>query len=133
MARAKPVRQGSLIVVGVGINGPGQTTLEAAACVKRAERLFYGVTDPVTALWIRQMNPAAVTLDDLYEKGKPRDQTYDEMARRILAAVREGHRVCAVFYGHPGVLVNASHAAIRQARREGYSARMLAGVSADAN
>jgi uncharacterized protein YabN with tetrapyrrole methylase and pyrophosphatase domain len=34
------------------------------------------------------------------------------------------------FYGHPGVLVYPGHAAVRRAREEGYSARMLPGVSA---
>jgi len=39
--------------------------------------------------------------------------------------------VCAVFYGHPGVFVLPSHAAITQARAEGYDAEMLPGISAE--
>ena len=53
------------------------------------------------------------------------------MADAIVDSVIEGNRVCAVFYGHPGVLVEASHTAIRRLRRRGYEARMLPGVSAD--
>jgi hypothetical protein len=118
-------------VVGIGINGVGQTTLEAAACIERAERLFYLVLDPLAERWIRQLNPRAVSLADLYGEGKDRKQTYVEMTARIVEAVRSGFHVCAVFYGHPGVLVKSSHAAIAQLRREGYRARMLPGVSAD--
>lgn len=45
--------------------------------------------------------------------------------------VRRGLRVCAVFYGHPGVFVTPSHKAVTQARAEGFAARMLPGVSAE--
>ncbi len=34
-------------------------------------------------------------------------------------------------YGHPGIFVNPSHEAIKRARAEGYSANMLAAVSAE--
>jgi hypothetical protein len=53
------------------------------------------------------------------------------MRDEILAAVREGKRVCAVFYGHPGVFVSPSHEAVRLAREEGFEARMLPAVSAE--
>lgn len=39
--------------------------------------------------------------------------------------------MCAVFYGHPGVFVLPSHAAIAQARTEGFTAQMLPGISAE--
>jgi precorrin-2 methylase len=125
-------RRGSLVVVGTGISSAGQTTLEALASIERAEQLFYLVTDPTTEFWIRRLNPSAMSLEDLYAEGKPRYKTYQEMAERLMAAVRSGRHVCAAFYGHPGVLVTASHAAIRQARREGYSARMFPGISTEA-
>ena len=53
------------------------------------------------------------------------------MTEEILAAVRRGSRVCAAFYGHPGVFVNPSHAAIERARAEGFPARMLPAISAE--
>ena len=100
--------------------------------MQRAERLLYLVTDPPTEAWIRRLNPAATSLESCYAEGKPREQTYLEMTQRILEAVRTGARVCAAFYGHPGVFVTASHHAVRRARREGFSARMLPGISAEA-
>jgi hypothetical protein len=45
--------------------------------------------------------------------------------------VRRGRRVCAAFYGHPGVFVMPAHEAIRRARAEGHEAEMLPGVSAE--
>ena len=56
---------------------------------------------------------------------------YRRMIDQILAPVRSGQTVCAAFYGHPGVFVVPSHEAIRQARREGFDARMLPGISAE--
>ncbi len=125
-------RRGSLVVVGTGISLAAQTTLEALACMERAEKLFYLVTDPATEAWVRQRNPSAESLEDSYAEGKARYRTYQEMTARIVAAVRSGRQVCAAFYGHPGVFVNASHAAIQRVRRLGLPARMLPGVSADA-
>jgi uncharacterized protein YabN with tetrapyrrole methylase and pyrophosphatase domain len=122
---------GSLVVVGTGITLIGQTTPDALACMRSAEKLFYLVTDAAAETWIRQLNSSATSLDDCYGEGKPRRQTYAEMTSRILSAVRQGLNVCAAFYGHPGVFVTPSHESIRQARREGFSARMLPGISAE--
>ena len=123
--------RGSVTVVGTGIRLVGQTTVEAVDCMRRADRLLYLVTDPATAAWLKQLNSSAETLDDLYAEGKSRLTTYKEMSNRIVTAALEGHRVCAAFYGHPGVFVNASHHAIRRARKLGLEARMLPGISAE--
>ncbi len=129
--RAGPARRGSLVVVGTGIKLVGQTTLEALACMQRAEKLFYLVTDLASEAWIKRLNPSATTLENCYDEGKPRPKSYREMADLILASVRADLRVCAAYYGHPGVFVTSAHAAIRRARREGFSARMLPGVSTE--
>lgn len=125
------LRRGSLTVVGTGIKVVGQTTLEAVACIERAETLFYLVSDVLTEAWLKRLNPRAVTLSDCYAEGKPRNRTYREIAARIVSAVRSGSNVCAAFYGHPGVLANPAHDAVRRVRREGLPARMLPGVSTE--
>jgi hypothetical protein len=125
-------RRGALVVVGTGITGIGQTTLETVACLERADKVFFLVTEPTTELWIRGLNGSAESLAGLYADHKDRETTYAEITRRLVSAVRGGARVCAAFYGHPGVLVQASHRTIRILRREHYPARMLPGVSADA-
>ncbi len=68
---------------------------------------------------------------DCYREGKSRPDIYDEIVKRTLKFVREGLNVCVVYYGHPGVFVTPSHESIRQARAEGYTARMLPGISAE--
>ena len=124
-------RPGSLVVVGTGISLVGQATLEAVAHMERADRLFYVANNPAVEDWIRRLNSSATALHGFYAQGKRRQQTYREMAERIVSAVREGFSVCAAFYGHPGVFVRPSHDAIRRARREGFPARMLPGMSAE--
>jgi precorrin-2 methylase len=124
-------RRGSLVVVGVGLSVAGQTTVEAVDCIRGADEVFYATPNPATEVWIRRLNAEASTLTDCYAHRKPREKTYREMTDRILSAVRAGRQVCAVFYGHPGVFVDPAHDAVRRARREGFSARMLPGISTE--
>lgn len=131
--RAVPARgrSGSLIVVGTGFLVAGQVTAEAHAAMASADRLLYLVSDTPTRLWLEAVNPDHESLEDAYGEGRLRTDSYEEMVERILAPVRAGARVCAAFYGHPGVFVYPSHEAIRRARAEGHRARMLPGVSAE--
>lgn len=125
------MRRGSLTVVGTGIRLVGDMTLDAVAHVRAADRVLYLVNNPAIVHWLKLQNPRLDSLHDCYAEGKPRERSYAEMVARILAPVRRGRRVCAVFYGHPGVFVEPSHEAVRRARREGFEARMLPGISAD--
>ena len=122
---------GTLTVVGTGIKLVAQTTIEAREHIRLADKAYFVVADPVTASWIRELNPLAESLHTCFAEGKPRYDSYTEVVERILESVRQGFRVCAVFYGHPGVFVYPSHEAIRRARLEGYEAVMLPGISAE--
>jgi tetrapyrrole (corrin/porphyrin) methylase-like protein len=123
--------RGSLCAVGIGIRAPLQTTNEARECIERADKVFSIVADPVAQLWLTKLNACTESLSDLYRPGVDRSQTYEEMVRRILGAVREGLQVCAVSYGHPGVAAYPLHESVRRARAEGFPAEMLAAVSAE--
>ena len=121
---------GSLTVVGTGIR-LGQISLEARACIECAGKVFFLVTDPLTASWIIELNPSAESLVGYYRPGKDRSISYREMVERMLTCVREGLEVCVAIYGHPGVFADPPHEAIRRARLEGYEARMLPAISAE--
>ena len=124
---------GKLTVVGTGMTAISQLTREAEHCLFNAEKVFYLLTDPHTESYIKQLNATAECLKRHYEHGtgKPRLWAYQDMVDTLLAPVRGGQDVCAAFYGHPGVFVYPSHEAIVQARREGYEAKMLPGISAE--
>lgn len=129
---ATPTRgEGRLTVVGTGICGIGQITLEATESIKRCDLLLYVTIEPSTELWLRSLCSRAESLSPLYAPGKHRSRTYRQMADRIVAEVRKGLKVCVAFYGHPGVFVESTHSAIERLRSEGYEATMLPGVSLD--
>ncbi len=123
--------QGMLRIVGSGIKMSAHLTVEAQAWIQQADRLFYLIPSPLAAEWMHSLNPQATDLAGFYGRNKPRQETYAEMVHCILESVRDGLKVCAVFYGHPGVFVLPAHEAIHQARKEGFSAEMLPGISAE--
>jgi uncharacterized protein YabN with tetrapyrrole methylase and pyrophosphatase domain len=123
--------RGSVTVVGLGIQVPAHVTAETRAAIERADEVFCLLADPVAISWLESVNPRVRALHGLYEPGKERRQTYDAVVEAVLARVRRGRSVCVAFYGHPGVFVDPSHEMIRQARRDGFDARMLPAVSAE--
>lgn len=124
-------KKGSLVVVGTGLKAAVHLTPEAREEISRADRVFYLVSDPLSERWIKILRPAATSLVSCYVRGRPRMVAYQRMIDRMLAPVRSGQRVCVAFYGHPGVSVLPSHEAIRRARKEGFEAEMLPGISAE--
>ncbi|MBP7338888.1 SAM-dependent methyltransferase, partial [Niveispirillum sp.] len=120
---------GSLTVVGTGIRSISHFTQEAIGHIRDADAVFYSVPDGVTASFIRELNPVAFNLSMQYGEGKRRQVTYVQMAELILRAVREGKRVTAVFYGHPGFFVSPIRRALSIARKEGHRTEMLPGIS----
>jgi uncharacterized protein YabN with tetrapyrrole methylase and pyrophosphatase domain len=125
------VLDGSLVVAGTGIQFGNHTTREARREIEQADKILYLFADPAPVPWITRLNPTAESLGRFYARGKPRSETYAEIVEEILGWVRRGLRVCALFYGHPGIFVTPSHEAVARARSEGFTARMLPGVSAE--
>lgn len=122
---------GSLACVGIGITLGSHISPLARSHIETADVVFAGVSDGVVELWLMQMHADVRSLQPYYREGKARQQTYREMVDAILAEVRGGKRVCAVFYGHPGVFAWAPHKAIELARQEGYRAHMEPGISSE--
>jgi uncharacterized protein YabN with tetrapyrrole methylase and pyrophosphatase domain len=122
---------GSLTVVGTGIQLAGQLTAEARVALVTADEVLFLVGDVVAFRSIQRLNPRTRSLHELYEPGGIRAATYDAIVDEILAAVRLGDNICVAFYGHPGVFAQPTHEAIKRAREEGFSARMLPAVSAE--
>lgn len=122
---------GSLVVVGTGIKLAEQCTPEARREIEAADAVIAASGDPVALKWLTGLNANTRSLHVHYKKGRSRKLTYQLMTEDIVTSVREGNRVCAVFYGHPGVFVRPSHAAIRALRAEGFDATMQPAVSAE--
>jgi uncharacterized protein YabN with tetrapyrrole methylase and pyrophosphatase domain len=125
-------KQGSLIIIGTGIQAVGQLTLEAMAWMQEAEELLYVVGDPIAEEIIKRLGRnGATSLAFYYKEGMARIHSYNAMVDHILGCVRAGKRTVAAFYGHPGVFAYPSHESIRKARLEGFFAKMLPGISSE--
>jgi uncharacterized protein YabN with tetrapyrrole methylase and pyrophosphatase domain len=125
------VAAGSLTVVGTGIRMGVQLTPEARAAIDASDELLHLAADALTEEWLLGLHPRSTSLGAEYRVGEGREEIYERIVERLLTPVREGRRVCAAFYGHPGIYVRPSHEAIRRARDEGHEARMLPAVSAE--
>ncbi len=124
--------RGSLVIVGTGISALLHLTPEAGEQIRTADELLYLVDDPLAEAHLTTLRPDAVALAGQFTEGVPRREVYGRLVDRILAGVRQGRCVCAAFSGHPAVLVDPAHAAVRLAREEGFPARILPGISAEA-
>lgn len=125
------MKKGTLIVAGAGMR-PGQCTVETISAVRDSSVVLCMLGDALALDWLKRLNPNTRSLHHLYATSSDRPAAYRAMVEEIMAEVRAGADVCAVFYGHPGVFVTPSHRAIAAARAEGFAAMMLPGVSAEA-
>jgi precorrin-6B methylase 1 len=129
--KRKTSAAGSLVCVGIGITLGAHITPLARSCIEKSDVVFAAVSDGIVERWVEGMHPDVRSLQPYYREGKSRMTTYRQMVQAILAPVREGGNVCAVFYGHPGVFAWAPHKAIEIARRAGFRAHMEPGISAE--
>jgi uncharacterized protein YabN with tetrapyrrole methylase and pyrophosphatase domain len=123
-------KKGSLVIIGTGIQ-LGDFGILAKSYLQNTEKLLYLVADDLTEYWIKQLNPKAESLEGYYGENKNRIDSYMGMVDKMMEYVRKGYDVCTAFYGHPGIFVTPSHIAIEQAKKEGYHAEMLPGISAE--
>jgi diguanylate cyclase (GGDEF)-like protein len=120
-----------LVVVGSGIQFGRHASERCLSEIRHAQVVFC-LADPFALAMIHGLRPDVINLGAHYAPGKDRRQTYREIDAAIMAEVRAGKQVCAVFYGHPGVFADVPHEVIRKARAEGIAARMEPGISAEA-
>lgn len=120
-----------LVVVGSGIQFGRHISERALSEIREADVVMC-LTDPYALAMVTAMRADSVNLGLYYTAGTDRRVIYRQIDAAIMQEVRAGKRVCAVFYGHPGVYADVPHQVIRKARSEGYPARMEPGISAEA-
>lgn len=122
---------GRLVCIGLGMMLGAHLTPQARSAIEQADVVFVLASDGLVERWVEEMHRDVRSLQPYYAEGKSRRTTYEEMVGAVLHEVRSGRRVCAAFYGHPGVFAQVSHDAISRARGEGLDAWMQPGVSAE--
>lgn len=123
--------RGSIACVGLGMTLGSHLTPLARSHIEQADVVFAAVSDAIVEMWLEQMHPDVRSLQPYYGEGKSRLRTYREWVEVMMAEVRAGRKVCAVFYGHPGIFAWSPHEVIKVARTEGFQARMEPGISAE--
>ena len=123
--------RGRIACVGLGMTLGSHLTPLARSHIRQADVVFAAVSDNVVEMWLERMHHDVRSLQPYYGQGKPRTHTYREWVDVMMREVRAGQRVCAVFYGHPGVFAWSPHKIIEVARSEGFPAQMEPGISAE--
>lgn len=124
-----PASSASLTIVGTGIQLINDLSHAAQTWLTQSQRVLFHVADPLSAEWLRQLNPNAEPLLDSPIQGR-RGLAHRRMVDRIMAALQAGEQVCVVFYGHPGVFTDPAHLALQAARAAGFPCRLLPAISA---
>jgi hypothetical protein len=119
-----------LIVIGSGIQ-LGRHIADRAIDELRIADDALALVDAPTLSWLLGLRPDIVNLGACYASDLDRRNSYAEMEAMILEPLSRGRRVCAVFYGHPGVYAQVPHAVIASARAAGVPAHMEPGVSSE--
>jgi precorrin-6B methylase 1 len=122
---------GRLVCVGLGMMLGAHLTPQARSTIEQADVVFVLASDGLVERWVEGMHADVRSLQPYYAQGKSRRTTYEEMVAAVLFELRAGKRVCAAFYGHPGVFAQVAHEAIKRAHDEGFDAGMQPGVSAE--
>ena len=105
----------------------------ARSHIQQADVVFAAISDAIVGVWLEHMHPDVRSLQPYYGDGKSKSRavTYREWVDVMMAEVRAGKQVCAVFYGHPGIFAWSPHEVIKLARAEGFQAHMEPGISAE--
>ena len=122
---------GSLVCVGTGMRLAGHISELGKSYIARADVVYCLMPDTLQEQWLESLNGNVRSLQPFYAEGKSRATTYDEMVETVVAAARDGQRVCLAMYGHPGVFAVVGHWAIARSRDLGISAEMIPGISAE--
>lgn len=124
---------GSIACVGLGMTLGSHLSPLARNYIQQADVVFAALSDAIVEVWLEHMHPDVRSLQPYYGDGKSKSRavTYREWVDVMMAEVRGGKRVCAVFYGHPGIFAWSPHEVIKVARAEGFQAHMEPGISAE--
>ena len=74
-----------LSVLGLGLRCPEQASQRCLRALRQADRVFLISDNLEKQDWLRQLNPSFYNLMTHYAAGKPRRDTYQEMADQVLA------------------------------------------------
>src|SRR5471032_755910 len=120
-----------LYVLGSGIHGTVQLSLETVQALKTCKRVYVLHDDTLVLEDIKQYCRETVDLFSMYkDETEKRREIYLAIAERIVNDLSDtGGPMAFLVHGHPLFLVSASEYLIHLARSKGFSARAVPAVS----
>jgi uncharacterized protein YabN with tetrapyrrole methylase and pyrophosphatase domain len=114
-------------VVGAGIRGIAQLTLEALAALRQAPKvLVLGVdADALASVGL----PDAESLSSLYREGARDEDNYQRIRRRVYAAARQYGEVALLVSGHPRVGVTFLQWLEQDRKTRPFALEVIEGIS----
>ena len=125
------MKNASLVLVGSGIKAISHLNTETKAYIRGADKVLYLLNEPITSEWIRENNHSSESLDEIYFSHDQRSASYEAITRHILENLRQEKHICVVMYGHPCFFASSGLEAVKQAKDDGYDARILPAISAE--
>lgn len=119
----------SIYLLGTGIKGGLQLTVETIQALRASKRVFVLHADSAVLEHIYQYCPEVEDLAPLYEGHSIRDDVYREISRRLVDAASETQPVAFLVHGHPLFLVSATEYTMELAESKGLRVSVLPAVS----
>lgn len=112
-------------LIGVGIKGFKQVTLEAIEAIQASHKVYHLTLfhNELSAL-----NANTSNLTPLYTSSES-SNVYEIITKQIIDAANEGEIVSFVVYGHPLFLVDSSISIIEAARQKEITVKVIPGIS----
>ena len=115
-----------LSLLGLGIRGLRQLTIETRDAIRRCRVVFH-IGENHAAL--KRLNPNTVDLHKLYWTGEKRGIVYARIVKRVLSELELGGEIALVTYGHPFVFDDVNAMLAKHCRRRKIPCRVLPAVS----
>ena len=112
-------------IIGIGIKGFNQITLEALNTIKIADRVYHLTLFDEE---LKKINKNCINLVDKYLSSKSFN-IYNEFVSIILSSLDSVDRISVVNYGHPTFLVNVTQSLIRKSKEKGINCNIIPGIS----
>ena len=105
---------GAVHILGFGVRGVAQITLETNYLLQQMEKVFHCEYDPVISEYLSNIGCTEVNLKHLYEEGRQREEVYQDICDTIIEAARSGVRCAYLAPGNP-VFLNTIVFKLREA------------------
>src|SRR3990172_12870888 len=113
-----------IFLVSLGICGYSQITREAVQYLELCRRVFFVHPEPLVEEYLRSLCPSVIDLYGAYAEGKPRSETYHEMASAVVSAAQQNPPVAFSTYGHVAVYCKPTEIIRTEARRLGLGVKV---------